>query len=50
MSGNLVLDWPYGTLQTATNLPGNWYNVIGATSPFTQTPVNQQQFYRVQLQ
>jgi hypothetical protein len=49
-SGNLVFDWPYGTLQSATNISGPWSNVTGATTPFTNLPVGPQQFYRIQLQ
>jgi hypothetical protein len=49
-SGNLILNWPYGTLQSATNLFGPWTNVTGATSPLTNAPPAPQQFYRVLLQ
>ncbi len=49
-SGNFFLNWPYGTLQSATNLFGPWINVIGATSPLTNAPAAPQQFYRVLLQ
>jgi hypothetical protein len=31
---NVVLNWSYGTLQTATNLPGPWTS-SAATSPYT---------------
>ena len=49
-SGNLVLNWPYGTLQSATNVFGPWINMSGATSPLTNAPNTPQQFYRVLLQ
>jgi hypothetical protein len=49
-SGNLILNWPYGMLQSATNLFGPWTNVIGATSPLTNVTAAPQQFYRVLLQ
>ena len=49
-SGNLILKWPYGTLQSATNLFGPWMNVTNATSPFTNMPSVPQQFYRVLVQ
>jgi len=50
MSGSLILDWPNGTLQSATNILGPWNNVIGATSPYTNTPAGPPGFYRIQLQ
>ncbi|HSY19908.1 MAG TPA: DUF4982 domain-containing protein, partial [Candidatus Acidoferrales bacterium] len=50
LSGNFVLNWPYGTLQSATNVSGPWNNVNGATPPFTNIPAGPQQFYRIQLQ
>jgi beta-galactosidase len=49
-SGNLILHWPYGSLQSATNLLGPWTNVTGATSPLTNAPNAPQQFYRVLVQ
>ena len=34
-SGNsLVLNWSSGTLQSATNVPGPWYDLSGAVSPY----------------
>ena len=50
MSSGFILNWPYGTLQSATNILGPWTNVIGATSPFTNTPAGPEGFYRIQLQ
>ena len=50
MSGNLILDWPFGTLQSATNLPGPWNDVIGVTPPYTNTPGQAQEFFRIRLQ
>jgi hypothetical protein len=49
-AGNLIFNWPFGALQSATNLMGPWTAVSTATSPFTNTPAGPQQFYRVQLQ
>jgi len=49
-SSNLIFDWPYGTLENATNLLGPWNPVPGATDPFTNTPAGSPQFYRIQLQ
>jgi hypothetical protein len=34
-SGNsLVLNWSSGTLQSATNVLGPWYDIGGAASPY----------------
>lgn len=44
---NLVLSWPYGHLQSATNAPGPFSTVSGAASPFTVVPAGARQFYRV---
>jgi hypothetical protein len=45
---SLILSWPQGTLQTATNLRGPW-TPISAPSPFTATMTNAAQFYRVKV-
>ena len=50
MSSGFILNWPYGTLQSATNILGPWTNVNGANSPFTNTPAGPEGFYRIQLQ
>jgi hypothetical protein len=50
LSGSLIFNWPYGALQSATNIMGPWNNINGAASPFTNLPVGSQGFYRVQLQ
>jgi len=50
MAGSLILNWPFGTLQSATNVLGPWSDVNGATPPFTNIPAGPQQFYRIQLQ
>lgn len=44
---NLVLAWPSGTLQFATNLLGPWSDVSGAASPFTNPICLPQQFFRL---
>ncbi|MDR3460231.1 MAG: family 16 glycosylhydrolase [Verrucomicrobiae bacterium] len=49
-SGSFILNWSYGTLQSATNVTGPWCNVSGAAPPFTNPPAGPQQFYRIQLQ
>ncbi len=44
----LQLTWSAGTLQATTNLSGTWTNVVGATSPYTNSPTLNQQFFRVE--
>lgn len=46
-NGQLQLNWNYGTLQTATNVTGPYSDMTGTTSPYTLTPTNSQQYYRV---
>jgi beta-glucanase (GH16 family) len=48
-NGGLVLTWPAGTLQVATNLPPTWLNVPGATSPYTNALDFSPVFYRLRL-
>lgn len=50
IDGNIVLDWPGGTLQSATNVAGPWTDVDGATSPRTNSTSGAQEFFRVKLQ
>jgi len=50
VSGSFILTWPFGLLQSATNIPGPWSNVAGALSPFTNHPSQPEQFYRILLQ
>jgi hypothetical protein len=47
--GNLLLTYPLGTLQSAAVVTGPYTPVIGATSPWSVTPVGPQKFYRVSL-
>lgn len=47
---DVVLSWPFGTLQAATAVTGTYANVLGATSPYTNAPSAAQLFYRVQTQ
>ena len=49
-TGSLVLSWPYGTLQSATNVTGPWVDLAGSSSPCTNVPAGLQQFYRIRLQ
>ncbi|HVM47852.1 MAG TPA: glycosyl hydrolase, partial [Candidatus Acidoferrum sp.] len=44
---NIVLNWPAGALQSATNVTGPWNTVEGANSPLTVQPTDPQRFYRV---
>ncbi len=50
LAGSVVLSWPGGTLQSATNLGGPWSDVIGSTSPRTNPVAASQEFYRIRLQ
>jgi len=48
---NVVITWPAGTLQSATNVIGPYTNVGGASSPYTNSAsVSSHLFYRAQLQ
>ncbi|HEY1789126.1 MAG TPA: DUF2341 domain-containing protein, partial [Verrucomicrobiae bacterium] len=50
-SGNdVILTWPTGTLQSATQLNGTFNTVAGATSPYTNAATGGEQFYRIQAQ
>jgi hypothetical protein len=50
-TGNqVILTWPAGTLQSASQLTGPFNTVAGATSPYTNTVSGSQNFYRVQAQ
>ena len=48
--GSLILNWPAGTLQSATNLSGPWNDISLSTSPRTNPMAAAQEFYRVRLQ
>jgi hypothetical protein len=50
MGGNVVLTWPQGMLQEATNITGPWTTNNSATSPYTNAPTAPRKFYRVQVQ
>jgi beta-galactosidase len=50
-SGNsIIIAWPNGTLQSATNIVGPWHDLGGVVSPCGITPTGSQQFYRVKVQ
>jgi hypothetical protein len=46
-NGQVVLEWPAGTLQAADIVTGTYQTVTGATSPYTVTPGEAHTFYRV---
>jgi hypothetical protein len=50
LGGNLILNWPAGTLQSATNITGPWSDVSGATAPRTNPAAARQEFFRIKLQ
>ena len=47
---NIVLSWPFGTLQQANALSGPYSELSGITSPYTNAPAENPEFYRVKLQ
>ena len=47
---NVVLTWPFGTLQSAPLATGTYTDVAGATSPYTNAISGNQHYFRVQLQ
>ena len=50
-SGNqVVLTWPFGTLQQCATVDGIYTPIDNATSPWPVTPGGTQKFYRVQVQ
>jgi hypothetical protein len=48
--GNLILSWTQGVLQSASSITGPWSDVIGASSPYTNSLSASQAFYRLKLQ
>jgi beta-glucanase (GH16 family) len=50
MAGSVILSWPGGTLQSATNLSGPWNDITDASSPRTNPVSAAQEFYRLRLQ
>lgn len=49
-ANDIVLSWPFGSLQAAPAVTGTYTNIIGAASPYTNTPSASKVFYRVQTQ
>ena len=50
VSGQLVLTWTSGILQSAPTVAGSYTNITGATSPYTLGPSGDQQYFRVKVQ
>ncbi len=46
----VVVSWPVGTLQSSANVATGYADVVGATSPFTNTVSGAQLYYRVKVQ
>jgi hypothetical protein len=49
-SGKYILNWPFGTMQSTTNILGPWTNLTGVASPYTNFVLKPDEFYRVRLQ
>jgi hypothetical protein len=49
IGSNVVLSWPRGTLQSASNVAGTYTSVSGAASPYTNSPTESKRFFRVQV-
>ena len=49
-ANNVVLSWPFGTLQAAPLPTGIYTNITTATSPYTNAPSGSAMFYRVKVQ
>lgn len=50
VQGSIVLNWPGGILQSATNVAGPWIDLEEATSPWTNFTSGSQEFFRLKLQ
>ncbi|HYV32343.1 MAG TPA: hypothetical protein VEO53_14725, partial [Candidatus Binatia bacterium] len=49
VGSNLILSWPYGTLQSAATVTGTWSIVTGASSFHTNAITGGQEFFRLQV-
>jgi hypothetical protein len=47
---NVVLSWPFGTLQSAPAVTGTYTNMPSATSPYTNALSQAKTFYRLKVQ
>ena len=50
LGGSVILTWPQGTLQSASTVNGNYSDLNGITSPYTNSPSGTHQFFRVRVQ
>jgi hypothetical protein len=50
VNAQLVLSWPAGTLQSAPAATGLYTDLTGVTSPYTNTPAADQQYFRIKVQ
>src|SRR5262249_15980929 len=50
VGNNVILTWPGGPLQKATNVNGRYDDMPGATSPYTNAISGPQKFFRVRVQ
>jgi hypothetical protein len=46
---NLILSWPQGTLQSATQVTGPYGDMTGVSSPYTAPLVGPQKYFRVRV-
>jgi hypothetical protein len=47
---NVILSWPFGTLQSAPAVTGTYTDILSATSPFTNAVSQTPTYYRVKVQ
>ena len=47
---NVILSWPFGTLQSAPAATGTYTNILSAVSPLTNAVGQTPQYYRVKVQ
>jgi len=50
IGNNVILIWPTGTLQQSTSVNGNYEDINGVTSPYTNAITGPQKFFRVKVQ
>ena len=50
LGGNVVLSWPFGTLQEASTVNGSYNDLLSATSPYTNAISGTQKYYRIKVQ
>ena len=50
LEGNVVLSWPFGTLQEASTVNGTYNDLLSATSPHTNAISGTQKYYRIKVQ